>query len=81
MGESGDAMKNQTIRLMDNEQIRVRMGSDATIGGGWAVLYDYKTGEALRLATTDEEAASIAASVNDGGHGVIVIEGQLCYVA
>ena len=43
-------------------------------------LHDYRTGEPMRLATKQEEAASIAAAQHDGGHGVIEVDGRLCYV-
>ena len=34
-------------------------------------LYDYRTGEPVRTATTDEYEASLAAATRDGGAGVI----------
>jgi hypothetical protein len=43
-------------------------------------LHNYKTGEILRLATTEEWAASVDAALHDGGRGVIDIDGQPVYV-
>lgn len=43
-------------------------------------LYDYRTGEELRPATSAELEASIAAARTDGGHGVIEVDGRSCYV-
>lgn len=45
------------------------------------ILYDYQTGDAIRAATADELAASIAAAESDGGAGVILVDGRSCYVA
>ena len=39
-----------------------------------ATLMDYDTAEAIRPATADELAASIAAAERDGGVGVILVE-------
>lgn len=44
------------------------------------VLYDYQTAEALRNATAEELAASVAAAEHDGGAGVIEADGRSCYV-
>lgn len=46
-----------------------------------ASLYDYQTGDALRLATEDELRSSISAAQEDGGAGVIIIDGRSCFVA
>lgn len=43
-------------------------------------LCDYQTGDSIRPATADERAESIEAARYDGGAGVIVIDGRLCYV-
>ena len=43
-------------------------------------LYDYKTGQFLRVATLEESAASEAAARADGGSGVISVDGRSCYV-
>lgn len=45
-----------------------------------ADLHNYTTGEFIRTATADEQAASIAAAETDGGPGVIVVDGVSCYV-
>jgi hypothetical protein len=45
-----------------------------------ATLHDYATGEFLRDATVEEQAASIRAAESDGGAGVIVVNGRSCYV-
>jgi hypothetical protein len=45
-----------------------------------STLYDYYTGEEIRVATDEELAASINASHHDGGAGVIDIDGRACYV-
>lgn len=45
-----------------------------------ATLYDLATGEEIRPATVEEEAASIAAAEIDGGAGAIEIDGRICYV-
>lgn len=42
-------------------------------------LYDYKTGEHIREATPEEYAASLAAEMDDGGRGVIEIDGRSVY--
>lgn len=44
-----------------------------------ADLHDYRTGEFLRRATADELSASVAAADEDGGAGVIDVEGVYCY--
>lgn len=44
------------------------------------VLYSYKTGKAIRNATPEELQASIEASQHDGGAGVIMVDGQSCFV-
>ena len=46
-----------------------------------ASLYDYQTGDALRPATEDEFRSSIDAAQQDGGAGVIEIDGRSCFVA
>ncbi len=43
-------------------------------------LIDYKTGETLRDATTEELEASKAAADSDGGRGVISVDGRSVYV-
>ncbi|MGP6157915.1 MAG: hypothetical protein ACLPYS_10510 [Vulcanimicrobiaceae bacterium] len=45
-----------------------------------ATLCDYETGAALRPATADELAESIAAARVDGGAGVICVDGRTAYV-
>ena len=46
-------------------------------------LYDYRTGEGLRVATPAEHAESTAAAQMDGGRGVIEVEDHEgpCYAA
>ena len=44
-------------------------------------LYRLSDASALRAATPDELAASIAAALVDGGIGAIVVDGITCYVA
>lgn len=44
-------------------------------------LTDYDTGEVIRIATADEQAASEDAARHDGGAGVIDVDGRRCYVA
>ena len=46
-----------------------------------ANLYDYQTGDALRPTTEDELRSSIDAARQDGGAGVIEIDGRSCFVA
>lgn len=46
-----------------------------------ASLYDYQTGDALRLATEEELRSSIDAAQRDDGAGVIEIDGRSCFVA
>ena len=43
-------------------------------------LYNYKTGARVREATRKELAASKAAAQEDGGAGVIMVDGVPCYV-
>lgn len=42
-------------------------------------LYNHQTGERIREATSEELAASIAAAKQDGGHGVIQVDGLACF--
>ena len=44
-------------------------------------LLDYTTGTILRDANAAELADSLAASREDGGAGVIMVDGKSCYVA
>ena len=44
------------------------------------VLYDYITGDEIRNATENELRSSVAAASDDGGRGVIDIDGRSCYV-
>jgi hypothetical protein len=46
-----------------------------------SVLYDYMTGSPVREATEEERIESESVAEYDGGWGVIVVEGALCYVA
>lgn len=43
-------------------------------------LYDYRTADALRVATLEELAESVDAARYDGGAGVILVDDQPCYV-
>jgi hypothetical protein len=43
-------------------------------------LYDYKTGERLGPATAAQLAESITAAKQDGGAGVISVDGRSCFV-
>jgi hypothetical protein len=43
-------------------------------------LYSYQTGERIREATPAELAASIDAAADDGGAGVILVDGRRCFV-
>ena len=43
-------------------------------------LVVYSTGTTLRPATESERAESIAAAAHDGGAGVILVDGDSCYV-
>lgn len=47
----------------------------------YGTLYAYYTGEELRPATEAELEASKAAALEDGGIGVIQVDGRSCYVA
>jgi hypothetical protein len=44
-------------------------------------LHDYHTGDVLRAATWTELARSVAAADDDGGRGVIDVDGGSAYVA
>lgn len=44
-------------------------------------LHNYETGDFIRVATTDEFSASVAAAEIDGGAGVITVDGVRCYVS
>ena len=57
------------------------MSNAATEQQSTASLHDYQTGDALRLATEDELRSSISAAQEDGGAGVIIIDGRACFVA
>ncbi len=52
----------------------------ATIDISRPVLHDYITGDAVRNATEEEQQASVEAAENDGGSGVIQINGVTYYV-
>jgi len=43
-------------------------------------LHDYDTAAAIRPATAEERAESVAAAETDGGAGVIRVDGRRCYV-
>lgn len=43
-------------------------------------LVDYRTGETIRPATEEERKASLAAAEQDGGRGVIEVDGRSVYV-
>lgn len=43
-------------------------------------LHDYRTGDYLREATQAETDESIAQAEDDGGAGVIEVDGRRCYV-
>lgn len=45
-----------------------------------ANLCDYNTGDTVRTATAAEQRASIEAAAQDGGAGVILVDGRRCYV-
>tara|TARA_R110000868_G_scaffold145032_1_gene364860 strand:+ start:186 stop:323 length:138 start_codon:yes stop_codon:yes gene_type:complete len=45
------------------------------------MLTEYRTGRTIRTATASELALSIAAAELDGGAGIIVVDGVLCFVA
>ena len=45
-----------------------------------STLNNYRTGEIIRAATTDEIEASTEAAERDGGAGVIEVDGIPCYV-
>lgn len=45
-----------------------------------STLCNYTTGNPIRPATPEEQAASLGASRLDGGAGVILVEGAPCYV-
>lgn len=49
------------------------------MSGSASTLYDYATGDAIRPATADELAASVAAAEQDTGAGVIEVDGRSCY--
>jgi len=44
-----------------------------------AKLYDYETGEIIRIATLREVSSSVAAARHDGGRGVIKVDGRSVY--
>jgi hypothetical protein len=44
------------------------------------VLIDYHTGLSIRVATEAEYLESVAAAEDDGGAGMIEVDGVLCYV-
>lgn len=46
-----------------------------------ASLQDYQTGDIIRPATQEELEASISAAQEDGGAGVIIIDGRSCFVS
>lgn len=44
-------------------------------------LFDHKTGEPIRQATTFEALQSEEAAQADGGQGLILVDGRTCYAA
>ena len=84
-GQAGDAETVEICRQAEDgddaaraEVIAVLL--DAAASDDAATLHDYATGEALRPATAEELAASVAAAETDGGSGVIEVDGRRCYV-
>lgn len=67
------------VRLCQDGDI---MSDLPTFEGGQpsATLYRHATGEPIRPATPEELAASKQAAVRDGGHGLIVVGTETCYV-
>lgn len=55
--------------------------TDTTSNLAAGTLHDYRTGDAIRPATATELADSLAAACDDGGAGVIMVDGRSCYVA
>lgn len=47
----------------------------------FGTLVNYKTGADIRPALKRERAYSAAAAKKDGGAGVILVDGVLCYVS
>ena len=65
-----------TRAVGDCYQCEARQGGSNRYG----VLCDYKTGDLIRPAKAEEQAASRAAAERDGGRGVIEVDGRRCYV-
>ena len=64
----------------DKDKTMNRNATPGTIDMATPVLCRYDTGDPIRNATAEELAESIAAADNDGGAGVIEIDGRSCYV-
>ena len=45
----------------------------------FGILHNYDTGEEIRPATEKEMDASIEAAWDDGGCGVIIVDGVRCF--
>lgn len=45
-----------------------------------ATLHDFKTGNILRAATSQEVEESAAAAMSDGNFGSITVDGASCFV-
>jgi hypothetical protein len=44
------------------------------------LLCDFETGESLRNATVEELTLSVEAAADDGGVGIIEVDGRHCYI-
>src|SRR5690606_33646147 len=83
--EGGHPLSTTPARVRDHEcapgSTQAPHGADAeTRRETMANLNNYGTGETIREATMEEMLRSIEAAANDGGAGVIEVDGVRCYV-
>jgi hypothetical protein len=61
-------------------QAGATMSTDPNTKAEYGWLVDYATGDRVRPATAEERQRSTDASEDDGGIGVIGVDGRGCYV-
>lgn len=87
-GPDSDLGFVRTVKSVDADTRGKKWAVVATDGGDITAemvakmnLIDYRTNKTIRTATVEEAAESVAAARNDGGAGVITVDGIPCYVA
>lgn len=65
-----------SVEVVDEESDEIVWPEQVEVGD----LHNYKTGDYIREATEEETIESIETAKNDGGAGVIIVDGEGCYV-